>query len=500
MTSVVWTSGYWVEKNHASNSCLHWNSFFHTLSLVTLSQQPCFYTSLFSIFDTLSGIMPLSKFSGDNLAEDILKPETWRMTFRFIPIMELFRLREVCETFKEEINFLFGIQEKLGIFEPKRYPLDIELCQDPLHDVPNCSWIRLKKLKQHLPTLKSLFPSLKVLVINGSVNIIPFGSVKIEEVLDSFVDLECLTINYQIECNDSSRSFPKLKHLSLHTLTGSQLCSLPSLESLQMQEPLSPIKPWLRINVGRPSKLFEMSWFTFADDPVETLECLSSLPSSLECLYISDFIGYSRRFEPMFPKLKEVDRLRQYGRLKESNDLGNAGFVDFLKDHRLSLKKMSTHLELIEDEQLEDMLTCLEFGTYVTLQLDHGISHTDCARQFRLIGRITRERNFNMNIHWRHWIETLDDLLRLMDIIPPEIQSLTTIDCNSISGNEDSCRRWIERIIASPLRSVIVVDVIAKEDNKRSWTTAIQGLPETYEAILEWFEGKTQRVIIRRRN
>ena len=41
-------------------------------------------------------------------------PEDFLQTFRFLSIMELVRLRQVCQTFKDEVDFLFGLEEKLG--------------------------------------------------------------------------------------------------------------------------------------------------------------------------------------------------------------------------------------------------------------------------------------------------------------------------------------------------------------------------------------------------
>src|SRR2546429_207536 len=42
-------------------------------------------------------------------------------------------------------------------------------------------------------------------------------------------------------------------------------------------------------------------------------------------------------------------------------------FIDFLKDHSLTLKKVSTHLQDVNAEQLEEILSCLPCGTHVTL-------------------------------------------------------------------------------------------------------------------------------------
>ena len=129
-------------------------------------------------------------------------PDGFLQTFRFLPIMDLFRLRQVCSTFKDEV----GLQVKLGIFDPTKDPVQLSLCDDPRYYVPNPSWIRLKNLKEHLPTLKSVFPSVKVLVINSSYRLY------IEDILDSFVHLESLAIDDEIECYDTNRSYSQLKH------------------------------------------------------------------------------------------------------------------------------------------------------------------------------------------------------------------------------------------------------------------------------------------------
>ena len=59
--------------------------------------------------------------------------------------------------------------------------------------------------------------------------------------------------------------------------------------------------------------------------------------------------------------------------------------------------------------------------------------------------------------------------------------------------------RLRRQILASPLRSTILY-IFPTKQAKRTLSTAVQGLPETHEAILEWFEAKPPRVIIRRRN
>ena len=145
----------------------------------------CLFKSPVASQQDQESVMSLSKFSGDNLAEDLMPPEVWRKTFRFLSIMELVKLRQVCKTFKDEV----GLQEKLGIFDPTKDPVQLSLCDDPRYYVPNPSWIRLKNLKEHLPTLKSQFPSVKVLVINSSYGLY------IEEILDSFVHLESFAID-----------------------------------------------------------------------------------------------------------------------------------------------------------------------------------------------------------------------------------------------------------------------------------------------------------------
>src|SRR2546421_595576 len=90
--------------------------------------------SLFGCQQHQESVMSLSKFSEENLAKDLMKPEIWRKTFTFLSIIELVRLREVCSTFKDEVHLLFRVQEKLGVFDPTEGPLYIH---DPLHDIPN---------------------------------------------------------------------------------------------------------------------------------------------------------------------------------------------------------------------------------------------------------------------------------------------------------------------------------------------------------------------------
>ena len=48
------------------------------------------------------------------------------------------------------------------------------------------------------------------------------------------------------------------------------------------------------------------------------------------------------------------------------DDYGHNEFIDFLKDHRLTLKKVTTDLNSIHDWQLRDMLSCLPHGTHIS--------------------------------------------------------------------------------------------------------------------------------------
>ena len=433
--------------------------------------------------------MSLSKFSGDNLAEDLMKPEIWRKTFMFLSIMELVRLRQVCETFKEEVDFLFAIQNKLGIFERWRGPVHYDLCSDPRYYIPNSSWIRLKSLTQHLPTLKSLFPSVKVLVMNSSKSY----RLYIEDILDSFVYLESLAIDGLVQCCDRNRSYPKLKHLFLQSVSGEFLISLPSLESLRMVCDFAELKPWMGKNIGRPSKRWEID-YDFSRNPDYSFQCLSSLPSSLEYLKTGNFFEYSRQFKPTFPRLMEVNRASVAKRCEGNH--GHTEFIDFLKDHSDTLKKVTTGLHSINDEQLKDMLSCLAHGTHITIWPPRGLERADLVRQFGLIGGLCRDRNLYLEID--DYPLNFGDPNLFLDILPPETQSLT-LYVDHISHNEASCRTLILKILASPLRFTIL-RFNATEEAERSWSTAIQGLPDTHEAILEYFKPKPKRVIILRRN
>ena len=405
--------------------------------------------------------MSLSKFSGDNLAEDVMKPEVWRRTFKFLSIMELVRLRLVCKTFKEEVDFLFTTQDKLGIFNPwrRREPLNSYLYSDPRYYVPNSSWIRLHSIGQHLPTLKSLFPSVKLLVIDSSENCFRstvYYKLYIEDFLDSFVDLQSLAIDDDIVCCNTNRSYPKLKHLSLAWISGAKLPSLPSLESLRIYCNFSELKPWMEKNFGRPSKRCEID-YSYSGDPDYSMQCLSSLPSSLEYLKTRNFFGYKRRFERMFPKLMEVNRVNvQEYREDDIVDHGHTEFINFLKDHALTLKKVTTKLYSIDDEQLKDMLSCLRPGTHIKISPPLGLKK-DYLRQYKLIGDLCQKRNLYLEIDAYYLTLDLNRLPnRFLSILPPQTRSLTGYVFESTARNEASCRRLIRAVLDSPLRSTIL--------------------------------------------
>ena len=450
--------------------------------------------------------MSLSKFPGDKLAEDLIKPEVWRMTFKFISIVELVKLREVYSTFKDEVDFFLTTQEKPGIFKPKwmaSQGLTTQFCQDPLHDVPQSPWIRLNSLQKYWSVVKPMFLSVKVLHINApmyeylvdewEIRLKEF-EIKFEDTFNSFVHLECLSINDSIDCKDTNRSYPKLKHLFLASpISGEkQLMSLPSLESLRMTSDFLQFKHWMKKNFGRPSKSCDIE-FPFFGDPNYSFQCLSSLPSSLEYLKSRDFFGYSRQFKPMFPKLIEVRRAMNFV------DGGHTQFIDFLKDHSDTLKKVTTSLSSINDEELKDILSCLPHGTYINISALGGLERAGKVRQYGLIGGLCRDRNLYLEIDGYCLTESFDDPNRFLDILPPETQSLTLYVYDSIAHNEASCRRLILEILASPLRSTIL-HFNPTEESKRTLSTAIQGLPETHEVIFEWFYAKPKVIIISRRN
>ena len=427
-----------------------------------------------------------------------MKPEVWRKTFRFLSIMELVKLRQVCQTFKEEIDFLFTTQDRLCTFDPSRGPVHFDLCIHPRYYVANSSWIRLKNFKKHLPTLKSLFPSVKVLVMRASKSAYRPGvycELYIEDILDSFVDLEFLAINDDIQCRDTNRSYPKLKYLFLEFIFGASISGLPflpSLESLHIECDFLEFKPWMEKNFGRPSKRCEIDLpFCSSLARCYSFQCLSSLPSSLEYLKFKYFFGYSRQFKPLFPKLMEVNR-GGHGHNEFSIKHGNTEFIDFLKDHRLTLKKVTTLLSSFDDDELKDMLSCLPHGTHIRTAL-YGL-RANQVRQYGLIGGLCRDRNLYLEIYRYDLPDRVDDSNRFLEMLPPETQSLT-VDVSHITRNEASCRRLILEIVASPLRSTTLL-FHPTEEAKRTWSTAIQGLPETHKAILGRLQSTHSRVLL----
>ena len=178
-------------------------------------------------------------------------------------------------------------------------------------------------------------------------------------------------------------------------------------------------------------------------------------------------------------------------------DYGHTEFIDFLKDHRLTLKKVTTSPCSITDKQLKDMLSCLRPGTHIKFSQSYALGCAYEIRQYGLIGGLCRDRNLYLEIEGDYC------LTRFLDILPPETQSLT-LYVPHVTYNEASCRTLIEEILvsvlASPVRSTTLHYRYSSEEAKITLSTAIQGLPETHEAILEYFEPKRKRVIIRRRN
>ena len=88
---------------------------------------------------------------------------------------------------------------------------------------------------------------------------------------------------------------------------------------------------------------------------------------------------------------------------------------------------------------------------------------------------------------------------RFLNILPPETQSLT-LNVSHMDHDEASCRTLIEEVLVSTVRSTTLHYRYPSEEAKITLSTAIQGLPETHEAILECFEAKRKRIIILRRN
>ena len=165
----------------------------------------------------------------------------------------------------------------------------------------------------------------------------------------------------------------------------------------------------------------------------------------------------------------------------------------------LTLKKVTTKLYSIDDEQLKDMLSCLRPGTHVKISPPLGLKK-DYLRQYKLIGDLCQKRNLYLEIDAYYLTLDLNRLPnRFLGILPPQTRSLTGYVFESTARNEASCRRLIRAVLDSPLRSTIL-HVFPTEEAKRNFSTVIQELPETHEAILELFEAKPKRVIIRRRD
>ena len=138
------------------------------------------------------------------------------------------------------------------------------------------------------------------------------------------------------------------------------------------------------------------------------------------------------------------------------------------------------------------MLSCLRPVTHIKFSQKYTLEHVDLVRQYRLIGGFCRDRNLYLEIMGYYRPN------RFLESLSPETQSLT-LYVPHVTYNEASCRTLIEEILASPVRSTTLL-FDPTEEAKRTLSTAIQGLPETHEAIFEWFEPKPSRVIIRPRD
>ena len=103
---------------------------------------------------------------------------------------------------------------------------------------------------------------------------------------------------------------------------------------------------------------------------------------------------------------------------------GHTQFINFLKDHTLTLEKVTTSLCLITDEQLKDMLSCLRPGTHIKISPPRGCNSADEVRQYGLIGGLCRDRNLYLEIDGYDLSESLGDPTRFLDILPSETQSL----------------------------------------------------------------------------
>ena len=410
-------------------------------------------------------------------ATQVLPQEIWRNVLERLSNTDLIVSTLVCKTFKAEGEVVLKKQTKLGIFiSDKRY---IFKCYHPDHHVPDNRTLVIKDIRQ-LQAVKTLMPLIKILEIQ------PNDYLDIQCILTSFVNLECLAVNGQILCEDSTQVFPALKHLTVFDFCyDSNLYSLPSLESFDVFafRGLFPylLESWFQENTGIPLKRIRVCY----------LDMLMSLPSSLED--ITSTLGcmpYSRQFKPLFPKLSRFSSdIIKWGNITRE-------FIDFLKDHRTTLKELSLGFALFDDEHEHDLFREVLQSLGDELHFILNIKHTENNLLFFFILRCQLKcRVPNLKLELKAEVRDFNELLFVLNEMPQQTRTVKL----RVTGETEIEPLFCRMIIMCVIKSELITTSIkfdAQVVDKEAWVSAAHECQDTHDLSVQDIRGQKIRVVI----
>lgn len=354
-------------------------------------------------------------------------------------------------------------QDKLSIlFSDNEDDLPLE-CYHEDHVVPIHQTIRVKNM-QDIEAVTSLMPSIKVLRLHSLV------SVDLQEIMTCFVNLECLSLEGSIDCKDSRTSFPALKHLSVQSgIKGSHLPSLPSLESLDVIYGFDNLQPWLERNkdiLPLKSIRFRFSWIGGG--------IMSLIPfTSLEFIGgVNSFAGYERQFKPCFKNLSL--------RCKASTS-NHVEFIDFLKDHRTTLKTLVIVIYNVTEDQLREILLCID-GQVQSLYLKNNLMSNEIF--LSVVGSNFKNRPSDVNLQLRLFVNDVAQIFFFLMDMPRQTNRVTLKMYNKEARMSRQHCRGILRIVDALGLTIAQFQVCHEAYSDVAWQSAIKDYQDTHDMII----------------
>lgn len=254
-------------------------------------------------------------------AKSILPLEVWGKVIKALTVNDILNARLVCLAFKSQGDYVLNKKDRLHLVGTCSHIGDMNRnCFDVDHKIgqEDVMIIRQQMTSEKWKKIGLLLPNIKILQVSCSSY---EWTSRLQEIKDNFKKVICLTLDKKILHNEGS--FPDIRHF--RGVQFKVLNLMPALESIEVD-----------------SHENEEIQFKFPDTCTRLIIGYGSvlrwqqLPSSLEILHSFrlTLTGYNRRYQPVFPSLKEL-LLKECFYRHEATEL-----VNFLCDHKLSLRKL----------------------------------------------------------------------------------------------------------------------------------------------------------------